>query len=191
MTTRIGYLHDYLAAGFIAFLFGFASLSIAAGGAGGDMAKFVGIIIVVDIFYLIPGGFVAAYLNFRFHVSGAKPEMEGLSAGLFTAVIYTIITVFQTIISAVLNQAGAGGLFTGWIISVVFAFVFYMLGGWIAGYFERKPFAMPSFFNLSRIQSAPPPPPSGTAQLCPTCGRPMTFIQQYNRWYCPNCKKYP
>ena len=26
--------------------------------------------------------------------------------------------------------------------------------------------------------------------LCPTCNRPLTFIQQYQRWYCYNEKKY-
>jgi NADH pyrophosphatase NudC (nudix superfamily) len=26
---------------------------------------------------------------------------------------------------------------------------------------------------------------------CPTCGKPLTFIEQYDRWYCYNCKKYP
>jgi hypothetical protein len=47
---------------------------------------------------------------------------------------------------------------------------------------------------LSPAQMPPPPPPPTTpaaAQTCPTCDQPMTFIQQYNRWYCPNCKKYP
>lgn len=34
------------------------------------------------------------------------------------------------------------------------------------------------------------PPPSPAAQICPTCGRPATYIQQYNRWYCYNCGKY-
>jgi hypothetical protein len=191
MSLREGYLHDYLVASFIAFLFGFNSLAVASGGAGGDMAKFVGIIIVVDIFFVIPGGIVAAYLNFRFHVVGEKLEMEGLSAGFFTAIVYTIITLFEVIVSAVLNQAAAGNLFTGWIISVVFAFIFYMIGGWLGGFFERKPFGMPSIFNISRISRAPPPPPPSATQMCPTCGQPLTFVQQYNRWYCQNCKKYP
>ena len=31
-------------------------------------------------------------------------------------------------------------------------------------------------------QSAPP--------TCPTCGRPLTWIPQYQRWYCYNDKKY-
>lgn len=38
---------------------------------------------------------------------------------------------------------------------------------------------------------SPPSPQSTVAQMCPTCGQPMTFMQQYGRWYCYNCKKYP
>ncbi|MCW3995939.1 MAG: PRC-barrel domain-containing protein [Candidatus Bathyarchaeota archaeon] len=26
--------------------------------------------------------------------------------------------------------------------------------------------------------------------MCPTCGRPLTWIPQYQRWYCYNEKKY-
>lgn len=37
----------------------------------------------------------------------------------------------------------------------------------------------------------PPPPPTGVTPTCSTCGQPLTFIQQYGRWYCYNCKKYP
>jgi len=25
---------------------------------------------------------------------------------------------------------------------------------------------------------------------CPTCGKPLTYIEQYKRWYCYNCSKY-
>jgi len=42
-----------------------------------------------------------------------------------------------------------------------------------------------------QAQPPPPPPPPQAAQNCPTCGGSLTFIQQYNRWYCYNCKKYP
>jgi hypothetical protein len=35
--------------------------------------------------------------------------------------------------------------------------------------------------------AAPPPPPQS---ICPTCGRPMTYVQQYNRWYCSAEQKY-
>lgn len=33
--------------------------------------------------------------------------------------------------------------------------------------------------------------PAAQAQtLCPTCGKPLTYIQQYKRWYCYNEQKY-
>ena len=41
------------------------------------------------------------------------------------------------------------------------------------------------------VPSPPSTPSSASAQACPTCGQPLTFIQQYSRWYCNNCKKYP
>ncbi|MEM2237418.1 MAG: PRC-barrel domain-containing protein [Candidatus Caldarchaeum sp.] len=27
--------------------------------------------------------------------------------------------------------------------------------------------------------------------VCPTCGKELTWIEQYQRWYCYNCGKYP
>lgn len=36
----------------------------------------------------------------------------------------------------------------------------------------------------------PPPPRPSNAQPCGTCGRPLEFIQKYNRWYCRTCQKY-
>ena len=33
-------------------------------------------------------------------------------------------------------------------------------------------------------------PQQQTQPLCPTCNRPLTYIQQYQRWYCYNEKKY-
>jgi sporulation protein YlmC with PRC-barrel domain len=29
-----------------------------------------------------------------------------------------------------------------------------------------------------------------TQPMCPTCGKPLTWIPQYQRWYCYNDKKY-
>lgn len=39
-----------------------------------------------------------------------------------------------------------------------------------------------------------PPPPAPVPQpvfYCTTCGKPLTFISQYRRWYCESCKAYP
>jgi hypothetical protein len=68
---------------------------------------------VAGMFFVILGGILAAYLNSRFHVVGEKMEIECLSTGFFNAIVYVIITLFTVMISAVLNQASAGSIFTG------------------------------------------------------------------------------
>jgi len=49
--------------------------------------------------------------------------------------------------------------------------------------------AQPQFQPQPQFQSQPqvqqPAQP-----LCPTCGKPLTWIPQYKRWYCYNDKKY-
>jgi len=44
-------------------------------------------------------------------------------------------------------------------------------------------------FSLMRAAhpSAQQPP---QAYSCPTCGNPLSYIEQYQRWYCYNCQKY-
>ena len=39
-------------------------------------------------------------------------------------------------------------------------------------------------------QTTAQPQAQTTQPLCPTCGRPLTWIPQYQRWYCYNDKKY-
>jgi hypothetical protein len=36
----------------------------------------------------------------------------------------------------------------------------------------------------------PPPPPDFTPPTCPQCAGPLTYIQQYQRWYCYKDQKY-
>ncbi len=40
------------------------------------------------------------------------------------------------------------------------------------------------------VQPVQPAQQQSTQPLCPTCGRPLTWIPQYQRWYCYNDKKY-
>jgi hypothetical protein len=35
-----------------------------------------------------------------------------------------------------------------------------------------------------------PQVPVQPSYSCPSCGGPLTFVPEYNRWYCYNCKKY-
>jgi sporulation protein YlmC with PRC-barrel domain len=33
-------------------------------------------------------------------------------------------------------------------------------------------------------------PQQQAAQICPTCRGPLTYVPQYQRWYCYKCQKY-
>jgi len=189
MSLREGYLHDYLAASLIGVGFGMV-LTGPAGLVLGDWGRYIGAVVVAGIFGFLPGGFLSGYINFRFHRMGDNLEISGLSAGFFTAFVYMILDLIITLVYAIMGSK-ADVVFIGWIISVAFGFLFFTLGGYLSGMLEKRPFAMLGIFNLSRISRAPPPPPMAGTQVCPTCGQPMTFVQQYSRWYCPHCKKYP
>lgn len=188
MALREGNLHDYLAASLVGIAFAmsfYAPLLILAKGIGG----IIGALFVAGIFGFVPGGFLSGYINFRLHQMGDNFEMSGLSAGFFTAFVYMILDLVMTLVIAIFGDPAT--VFIAWVISVIFGFIFFSLGGYIAGMLERRPFAMPGIFNLSRIQRGPvtPPPPSATT-VCPTCGSPLRYIEQYQRWYCDKEQKY-
>ncbi len=51
-----------------------------------------------------------------------------------------------------------------------------------------KPAAtQPSFTAQPAVQTAQP---AAQTPVCPTCGGPLTYIQQYQRWYCYKDQKY-
>ncbi len=57
-----------------------------------------------------------------------------------------------------------------------------------------KPAANAAFASQPAAQTYAAAQPAQQAQpsrpLCPTCNQPLTYIQQYQRWYCYNEKKY-
>jgi hypothetical protein len=188
MASREGYLHDYLVASFVGIAFGMviAAPAVASKGWG----QYIGAMVVAGLFGFVPGGLVSGYINFRFHQMGDNLEMSGLSAGFFTAFVYTIVDLVITLVSAIMGS-DPGTVFIAWVISVAFGFIFFTLGGYLSGMLERRPFAMPSIFNLSQIRrGAAAPPPPGAANVCPSCGGPLRYIQQYQRWYCDKEQKY-
>jgi len=48
-----------------------------------------------------------------------------------------------------------------------------------------KPVAAEPSIAAQPVQAA-----QSTQPTCPTCGRPLTYIKEYQRWYCYNDKKY-
>ncbi|MCL4324236.1 MAG: hypothetical protein M1144_02070 [Candidatus Thermoplasmatota archaeon] len=52
-------------------------------------------------------------------------------------------------------------------------------------------------YTAPPVAAAPAPaaapaqaPAAGGVPTCKTCGKPATFVAQYNRYYCYNCKQY-
>ncbi len=187
-----GYLHDYIAAGLLGFTVGaaiagvlmFYIVQFAAVSAWGHV---IAMSFVAGIFGYLPGGFVAGYLNYRIHKTEGRP-MEGLAAGVMALLCHFFLTLFVFVTLAAVSGPAAGVVMTGWALSFVFGLIFYPLGGYLSGMIENRAIPMPTFL---RFQGAPPPPPPPPgAQVCPTCGGPLTYIEQYQRWYCYKCKKY-
>lgn len=44
-------------------------------------------------------------------------------------------------------------------------------------------------FVVLKPKSVAPVAPA-VAATCSTCGGPLTYVQQYQRWYCTRCQKY-
>jgi sporulation protein YlmC with PRC-barrel domain len=48
----------------------------------------------------------------------------------------------------------------------------------------------PPTAQAQAVGAQPMGQPGQQAPVCPTCGGPLTYIQQYQRWYCYKDKKY-
>lgn len=46
------------------------------------------------------------------------------------------------------------------------------------------------FIILKPAKPAPAQPPQETSQVCPTCKGSLSYIKEYQRWYCYKCQKY-
>lgn len=162
MSQKEGNLVDNLVASFIGLAFAMVVSSQAAAEVG-RWGPYIGILFVSGIFGFIPGGIIACYLNSKFHkIIGNNKSMVGLGIGLFTAVVYAIVNLWITIVFAIANTGAAGAIFIAWILSVLFAFIFTPIGGYLWGILEEKQLKMPEFFNLSKGSTVPPPPPPVT-----------------------------
>jgi hypothetical protein len=190
---REGYLHDYIAAGLVGVavgmsLFGAVVYAMVNYAILSQWGNVIALGIVSGLFGYTSGGFVSGYLNFRLHKTEGTP-MESLGIGFVTFIVHLIMTLFLFITLATVSST-ADSVMAVWAISIPFALIFYVLGGYISGMLEQRKVSMPSFLLLKSMHVPPPPPPPGTTQTCPTCGGPLRYIEQYQRWYCDREKKY-
>jgi len=188
-------LKDFIALGVIGFAIGTAiAASTPLGDLQGllfrDLGRTAAMNVLAGIFAYIPAGVIAGYLHYRMHKVTNK--MEGLTVGIMASLTYLIVTLFMTIGALAIYGGDWGSGFQTWGISLVFALIFYPLGGFLASIFEGLKMPMIGALKFQRAPSAPapPPPPGMAAQTCPTCGGPLRYIQQYQRWYCDKEQKY-
>jgi len=60
----------------------------------------------------------------------------------------------------------------------------------VAVFLIKKRKAQPEIIATPVTQPITPAQPTPLQPSCTRCGNPLTFIPQYNRWYCYNCKQY-
>jgi hypothetical protein len=63
---------------------------------------------------------------------------------------------------------------------------FVVLGFWLGALL----LLVAGIIALVRKEKRPPPPPPQNVVYCTNCGKPLTYVQQYQKWYCENCKQY-
>jgi len=123
---------------------------------------------------------------------GAGVGIIGVILGVIQIIMAAFIISFGTYFNKMISSLGLYGLpqyFSGLLGAVNFLILF---GGIYVLVHAIKRIVDQGFMAYLSTKTPRPSPsqPAVGAQLCPTCGQPSTFIQQYGRWYCTNCKKY-
>ena len=117
----------------------------------------------------------------------------------FIMVIYILGALVVTIGSIVLMAFGAG--YGGAAVGIILGIVMLIFGNlawrilceyWIVQFriYEEIAALNRHMGGASPQPTAPSPPPSPATPTCSTCGGPLRYIQQYQRWYCDKEQKY-
>jgi hypothetical protein len=196
-------LIDYIVIGVIGFAIGQAIASVGGfqslfSGFGYSGFVFTGVDwgrsaasdVITGIFAFLPAGFVAGYLCYK--QLKEEGSMVGFTGGVMSFIAYFIITLILTLVETGIWGGNFGTSMGLWAVLMVFALIFFPLGGLLAGWTHGMSTPMPSFlkFQFMKGPTAPPPPPPTASATCPTCGGPLRYIEQYKRWYCDKENKY-
>ena len=117
----------------------------------------------------------------------------------FIMVIYILGALVVTIGSFVLMAFGVG--YGGAAVGIIFGIIMLIFGNlawrilceyWIVQFriYEEIAALNRHMGGASPQPTAPSPPPSPATPTCSTCGGPLRYIQQYQRWYCDKEQKY-
>jgi hypothetical protein len=137
----------------------------------GLIGGILGIVVAPGLFFL--GGLVGAF-GLRSGVT-----LVGWAVG---GVILSIIGLVG--VAFVRSHPRAAG--TMMVISGLLG-MFVALGLWVGALL----LVVAGIIALVRKEKKPPPPPMpASTYYCTNCGKPMSWVSQYQRWYCENCKTY-
>jgi hypothetical protein len=117
----------------------------------------------------------------------------------FIMVIYILGALVVTIGSFVLMAFGAG--YGGAAVGIILGIIMLIFGNlawrilceyWIVQFriYEEIAALNRHMGGASPQPTAPAPAPSPATPTCSTCGGPLRYIQQYQRWYCDKEQKY-
>jgi len=146
---------------------------------------------------------VAALLAFLV-VSGIGGDSWFVAALIVGAVVFALTFAFvETAIGVV--TAVAGGLLLGFgliilevdlTISVLAMLAVIVFGAAFQLFALHEEAEMKRGRAVAPIAAAaaspemPPPPPPMPVRTCPRCGAQMTYIPEYNRYFCNHCQQY-
>jgi hypothetical protein len=117
----------------------------------------------------------------------------------FIMVIYILGALVVTIGSFVLMAFGVG--YGGAAVGIMVGIIMLIFGNlawrilceyWIVQFriYEEIAALNRHMGGASPQPTAPAPAPSPATPTCSTCGGPLRYIQQYQRWYCDKEQKY-
>jgi hypothetical protein len=145
-------------------------------------------------------GEVKAYIENKSYLEGRKMKMSDYLSfkrfitPTFIMIIYILGALVLTIGSILLMVFGAGvGVILGVIMLIFGNLTWRMLCEyWIVQFriYEEIAALNRHMGGTSPQPTAPSLPPAPATTTCPTCGSPLRYIQQYQRWYCDKEQKY-
>jgi hypothetical protein len=117
----------------------------------------------------------------------------------FIMIIYILGAVVVTIGSILLMAFGGG--YGGAAVGIILGIVMLIFGNlawrilceyWVVQFriYEEIAALNRRMGGTSPQPAAPTPTPAPATPTCPTCGNPLRYIQQYQRWYCDKEQKY-
>jgi hypothetical protein len=132
-------------------------------------------------------GLVAAPILF---LAGGILAAFGLSSGVTlvgVSVVGGILSIIGLIGAAfVKSHPKASGVMM--LLSGLLG-LFVVLGFWL-GALLLLVAGIVALLRKEKPTTPPLPPPAQSKFFCTNCGKTLTYVQQYQKWYCENCKQY-